>query len=131
MSKIIIASGPVIVENDKVLLDILGDDAFWKFCGGKVQENETLQQTAVRRAKEELGINASITNFQPFLWHTTKEKDGIIYDVILGHYLAERTGEINPGEDIREWKWIPLEELSKENLATNIIPTLKYFGYIK
>jgi len=36
MLKIIIASGPVIVENNKVLLNQHGDTDFWKFCGGKV-----------------------------------------------------------------------------------------------
>jgi len=35
MPKIIIASGPVIVENNKVLLNQHGDTEFWKFCGGR------------------------------------------------------------------------------------------------
>lgn len=37
MPKIIIASGPVIVENNKVLLNQHGDTEFWKFCGGQVE----------------------------------------------------------------------------------------------
>jgi len=40
--KLIIASGPVIIENGKVLLNKHGDDKFWKFLGGKV-ENWILQ----------------------------------------------------------------------------------------
>lgn len=127
MPKIIIASGPVIVENNKVLLDISGYDNFWKFCGGKAKDNENLIETAQRRSKEELGIDIEITNNTPFLLHTTKED----FDVILVHWLAKRIGEISPGEDIREWKWIPLENLEKENLAPNIIPTLKHFGFLK
>lgn len=127
MPKIIIASGPVIVEDGKILLDISGDDNFWKFCGGKVKENENLQETAKRRSKEELGIEIEITNNTPFLLHTTKED----FDVILVHWLAKKIGEISPGEDIREWKWIPLENLEKENLAPNIIPALKHFGFLK
>lgn len=128
--KIIIASGPVIVKNSKVLLNISGGDNFWKFCGGKVKENETLSQTAMRRAKEELGINIEIKNSKPFLLHTAKEKDGETFDVILAHFLSDFSGEIIPGDDIREWKWIPLAELQNENLAPNIIPTLKNFGFI-
>ena len=129
--KIIIASGPIIVEDNKVLLDISGDDNFWKFCGGKVKENENLKDTATRRAKEEMGLEIEILDENPFLLHTTKEKDGSKIDVILVHYLAERIGEISPGEDIREWKWVPIEELENENLAPNIMPTLKHFGFIK
>ena len=131
MPKIIIASGPVIVENGKVLLDLSGDDNFWKFCGGKVKENESLQETALRRAKEELGIDIKIIRDTPFIDYATKETDRKKYDVILVHWLAEMKGEINPGDDIRQWKWIPLKEIAKENLAPNIIPALNYFGFIE
>jgi len=47
------------------------------------------------------------------------------------HFLAKKIGKVSPGEDIREWKWIALEDLEKENLAPNIIPTLKHFEFIK
>ena len=130
MNKIIIASGPVIVEDDKVLLDISGDDKFWKFCGGKTKETESLQETAIRRAQEELGIEIEILDENPFLLHTIKETPEGNSNVILVHYLAKRIGEIAPGEDIREWKWIPIKELENENLAPNIIPTLKHFKKI-
>ncbi len=131
MSKIIIVSGPVIVKDSKVLLDIQGDDAFWKFCGGKVRENETLSQAAARRAKEELGINIEIKNTEPFLLHTTKEKDNELFDVILAHFLSDFSGGILPSDEVSQWKWITLDELENENLAPNIIPTLKHFGFIK
>ena len=129
--KIILVSGPVIVKNDKVLLDISSDDTFWKFCGGKVKEDESLQNTAIRRAKEELGINVNITNDTPFLLHTAKEVDNNKNDVILAHFLADTNDEITPGKDVKEWDWIPIEELKNKNLAPNIIPALKYFGFIK
>lgn len=131
MQKIIIASGPVIIENDKVLLDIQGEDDFWKFCGGRVREDEDLAQTTIRRAKEELGVDIEIINDEPFLMHVTKEKDGQKTDVILVHFLAKAQGEVKPGDEVREWKWIALEDLKKEKLAPNIIPTLKFFKIVK
>ena len=132
MYKIIIASGPVIVENEKVLLNQHGDTDFWKFCGGKVEDYElNLIQTAKREAKEEMGIDLEILNTTPFFWHTQKETTNGTTDVVLVHYLAKRLGKISPREDIREWKWIPLEDLPKEKLAPNIIPALKHFGFIK
>lgn len=131
MNKIIIASGPVLVEDEKVLLDIQGEDNFWKFCGGKIRENENLAETAIRRAKEELEIDIKIIDPVPHIIYTTKEALEEKIDVILVHFLAKRTGKIKPAEDIREWKWIPLEKLEKKDLAPNIIPTLKHFGFIK
>lgn len=129
MQRIIIASGPVIIKDNKVLLDIQGEDNFWKFCGGKAKENETLSRTAIRRAKEELGIDIQIINPEPFLLHTTKEKDGQQFDVILAHFLSDFSGEINPGDEVKEWKWHKVENLP-ENVAPNIIPALKHFNLI-
>jgi 8-oxo-dGTP pyrophosphatase MutT (NUDIX family) len=132
MTKIIIASGPVIVEDGKVLLNKHGDTTFWKFCGGRVEDFDfNLQDTAVREVQEEMGIKIEIINSDPFIMHTLKETPEGSIDVILAHYLAERVGEINPGADIREWKWIPLVDLAKEDLAPNIMPTLRHFGLVK
>lgn len=132
MPKIIIASGSVIVENNKVLLNQSGDtDDFWKFCGGKViDSDENLEATAKRRSKEEMGIEIEILDEKPFLLHATKETPEGKIDVILVHYLAKRLGEIKPGADIREWDWLDINNLP-ENLAPNILPTLKNFGFIK
>jgi len=126
MSKIIIASGPVIVENDKVLLNNHGDTDFWKFCGGQVENfDDNLIEAAKREVKEEMGIDIKIINQEPFITHTKKDDT----DVILVHFLAERIGEIRPGKDIREWQWFDLKDLPT-NLAPNIIPVLKYFKLI-
>ena len=131
MPKIIIASGPVIVENSKVLLNQHGDTTFWKFCGGRVEDFETdLIQNAKREVKEEMGIEIEILVDMPFLLHTTKETPEGKIDVILVHYLAKRIGEVKPGADIREWDWLDINNLPK-NLAPNILPTLKHFGFLK
>lgn len=131
MQKIIIASGPVIVENNKVLLNQHGDTTFWKFCGGKVENFETdLIENARREVKEEMGIEIEILNEKPFLLHTKKETPEGNIDVILVHFLAKRIGEITPGEDIRAWDWLDIENLPQD-LAPNILPALKHFGFIK
>lgn len=131
MPKILIASGPVIVEDGKVLLDQHGDTTFWKFCGGRVEDFEAdLVENARREVKEEMGIEIDILDPEPFLLHTKKETPEGAIDVILVHYLAKRKGEITPGADIRGWRWIPLETLQDEDLAPNIVPTLRHFGFI-
>jgi ADP-ribose pyrophosphatase YjhB (NUDIX family) len=129
MAKIIIASGPVIVENNKVLLDIQGNDNFWKFCGGKIKENESLKETAVRRAKEELGIEIEITNDIPFIFYVEKDDPEEKVDIILVHFLSKSVGEIKPGADVKEWNWLDMKNLPA-NLAPNILPALKHFGFI-
>lgn len=130
MSKIIIASGPVIVENNKVLLTQHGEDNFWKFCGGRVEDEESnLKETARREVKEEMGLDINILDDEPYFFYTEKEKEGIAVSIVLAHFLAKRIGEILPGEDIKEWRWIDINDLDKENLAPNIKPALKHFGF--
>lgn len=131
MAKIIVASGPVIVENGQVLLNKHGDTPFWKFCGGSADDLELdLQEVAKKESKFEMGIDIEIIDQEPFLMHTRKEKDGEQTDVILVHYNARRVGEIKPRADIREWKWIALKDLEKEDLGPNIIPALVHFWYL-
>jgi len=73
MSQTIIAAGPVIIEDNKVLLNKHGDDNFWKFCGGKVN-NERLEETVKREAKEEVGVDIKILDHKPFIMHVKKDK---------------------------------------------------------
>ena len=131
MNEMIIASGPVIVEDEKVLLNKHGDTNFWKFCGGRVENFEIgLAENAKLKVKEEMGLDIKIEDKKPFLLYTKKETPGATIDVILVHFLAKRVNEVNPEKDIKEWSWIPLEKLNNEELAPNIIPTLKYFKFL-
>lgn len=132
MSKIIIASGPVIVEDNKVLLAKHGQDSFWKFCGGRVEGYELdIRETAKRKALEELGISLEFLDNRPYFFYTEKDSGAGLASVILAHFLAKRIGEINPGAQTREWAWLDLTALDHEDLAPNIKPVLKHFGFIK
>jgi len=132
MSQIIIASGPVIVENNKVLLNKDEKDDFWKFCGGRIEENDfNLKDTAKREVNEEMGIRIEISNSIPYFFYAEKEKEKTVVSIILVHFLAKRIGEVSPSKDTKEWCWMDLNSLDGENLAPNVKPTLKYFGFLK
>lgn len=118
MPNIIIASGPVIIENNKVLLNKHGDDNFWKFPGGKVEDFDlSLEEIAKKEVKEEMGIDVEIIKpLRTLLLPKPNEHDSY---VVLVHFLAKRIGEIKPGKDIREWKWIEINNLP-EDVAPNV-----------
>ena len=124
-----IASGPVIIENRKVLLNKHKDN-FWKFPGGTVENNEDYIETAKREVKEEMGIDIEVLNPEPFITFARKETKKGTMNIMLVHFLAKRVGEIKPGGDIREWQWIDIDNLPVD-LGPNIIPTLKHFGFMK
>ncbi|MFH0950865.1 MAG: NUDIX domain-containing protein [bacterium] len=129
--KFILASGPVIVEDNKVLLNKHGDTSFWKFCGGRMETDERLKEIAKREVKEEMGIDIEILEADPYVKHTIKQTVDGEQDVLLVHFLAKRLGKIQPGTDIREWQWLDINNLPTADLAPNILPALKHFGFIK
>lgn len=53
-TKIIFVSGPVIIEDNNVLLDKHGDDKFWKFCGGKFED---MKRSLIEHAQKEHSWN--------------------------------------------------------------------------
>ena len=121
--KIIIASGPVIIENNKVLLNQHGDKDMWKFPGGRLENfefddwNESLEETARREVKEEMGIDIKI--IKPLKTMCIPRPGHDNEYVVLVHYLAERVGEITPGTDIEKWDWIDINNLP-DNCGPNI-----------
>ncbi|MEK7165000.1 MAG: NUDIX domain-containing protein [Patescibacteria group bacterium] len=117
----IIASGPVIIEDNKVLLNQHGEDEFWKFPGGQVEDfTVSLEDSAKREVKEEMGIAIEIIRpLKPLL---VQKPSGEV--IVLIHFLAKRLGEITPGADIREWNWFAIDNLP-DNLAPNIKPVLE------
>ena len=129
--KIIIASGPVIIENNKVLLNQHGDKNMWKFPGGRLENfefddwNNSLEETARREVKEEMGIGIKI--IKPLKTMCVPRPGHADEYVVLVHFLAERIGEIIPGEDIEKWDWIDINNLP-DNCAPNVKVVLSSYG---
>ena len=116
----IIATGPVIIENGKVLLNReekpIGSELYM-FPGGTVKDFALpLEESCRREAREEMGIG--LNNLRPLrmLVYTRPEDKKLI---ILAHYLAERVGEIAPGAETLEWHWFDIHELPA-NCAPNV-----------
>jgi ADP-ribose pyrophosphatase YjhB (NUDIX family) len=123
----VIAAGPVIIENDKVLLNrekksdgVVSE--WWMFPGGGVENFDiSLEETCHREAKEEMGIDIEIIKPLRTLLLKRPDKDGY---AILVHYLAKRTSSINPGHETAEWGWFSPTNLP-EKTAPNVIEILK------
>lgn len=121
------ASGPVIVENNKVLLDKHGEDNYWKFPGGTMSQVDSFRENAKREVMEELGLEVELHDMDPFVMDIQKEKDGKALTIILFHFYAERQTEtIAMGRDVREYAWHDIDNLPTD-CAMNIGPAIEYF----
>lgn len=123
--KFIIASGPVIIENGKLLVNKDDKDDFYKLPGGTIEQGvESLEEACHREAEEE--INAKIEIIKPLypmiLWKNPQTKEKMA--ILLIHYLAKllNKNEIKPISPIKEIKWLDIEEIKqgKHNVGPNI-----------
>ena len=117
----IIASGPVIIESGKVLLNRekkpYGENLFM-FPGGTVKNFDVpLEKECCRETKEEMGIEIEI--LRPLRTILTRRPGAPELFVVLVHYLAKRLSAITPGADTIEWGWFDIQDLPK-NCAPNV-----------
>lgn len=132
-----LVSGPVIIKKEsnitKTLLVKHGDkpagELRWKFCGGKLIKNSTLEENAIREAREEIGIDIKITGLLPTitLWNETPETGSGEPDVIvLFHFIAEIDDEPEAGEEILDMQWFDIDNLPSD-ISPNIAPTINAY----
>ena len=116
----------LIIENGKYLLlkRSVGHPHFlglWDFPGGRQDEDETLEQTVVREAKEETSLDITVNKME-------KEADFIHeqYAENLHFYIfsvSKYTGNIKLSKDHTEYLWLTKEEI----LRLNLHPAVKIY----
>ena len=123
--KYIIASGPVIIEEGKLLVAKDDKDDFYKFIGGRVKEGESFEETCIRKAKE--ACNADIEIIKPLspniLYENPQTKEKMT--IVLINFLAKLKNPkeikpIPPEEDIR---WVSIDEI--KNGGGNVSPNVR------
>lgn len=125
----LVASGPVIIENNKVLLNREYDhdgtpNENFMFPGGKVEDfTVSLEENCKREVKEEMGIDVEIIKQLKTTMVFLPEKEKV---AILVHYLANRIGEIKPGPQNIEWGWFDIDNLP-DNCTPNVYEIIKEY----
>jgi len=125
--KYIIASGPVIIENGKLLVNKDDKDDFYKLPGGTIEEGiESLEEACHRETKEENnGLIKIIKPLHPMiLWKNPQSKEEMC--IVLIHYKAKLLNkkDIKPIPPIKEVKWLDIKEIKKGKY--NVAPNIKY-----
>ena len=129
--KVMIVSGPVIIDNGKILLSKSEKDKFYKLPGGRIKlGKETPEQGCKRRIKEE--TNGEIDIIHPLdthiLWRNPTTKEKMI--IVLINYLAKLKNkkQITPKDDTTDIKWFDIKDIINgkyKEISPNTIFTLK------
>jgi len=94
---------------------IVGAGQWANTCCGNVRPHETYQECALRRLREELGINdVKLRSLHKFEYHTKCSEEFSEFEidtVFFGEYI----GEVNANSDeVAEYKWVDTEKLLEE-----------------
>lgn len=96
-------------------------DGYWDFsASGHVEDNESMKMTAVREAKEELGVEIKIEDLE-FMTMTHQKTPGtgvIYYDGYFKTKKWKKEPKVNEPEKCEEIKWFEREKLPQNMIES-------------
>ncbi len=121
--------GTIFLKDKKILLDKPHTKPTYQMVGGKVEENETVLEAAIRECHEELGKYAEFdeTKFQQIMDFeeiaTSDQKTPIHFYVFM--YNGELSGKLEASEEIDNFLWYDTskgEDILSNTLKHQVIP---------
>lgn len=123
--KSIVASGPVIIKDGKLLVSKDSKDDFYKIPGGTVEKGDSLEDTCIREVKEETNADIEIIKPLSTMIINKNPQTQEEMEISLHHFKArlKNPNELKAGEE-HEIKWLDIEEIKQEKY--NVAPNIKY-----
>lgn len=123
----------VIIKDKKILLVNGNRQNFYWTPGGKIEVNESPEDTNVRELKEELNVNVTNQKYY-FTYLSDKEEDNKTREVQV--FFVEYEGELECGAEVDSIRWISRKDIEKENInlqlgvGGHLIPKLIKDGFM-
>lgn len=111
-------AGNIIIEDGRILLLYRPDNSWWEVPGGKVEEEESPTQAAVRETKEEIGVEVELE--KPFYTGEFQHEEELF--TWYGYISSIKDGRPELKEDkFEKLKWFSTDDLEEcEDLAPNL-----------
>lgn len=136
-----IGVGAVVLRDGHVLLvrrDRPPAKGKWSIPGGLVHLGETTEAAAVREVAEECGLRVHLHGLAGVVERIISDPDGRIryHYVLIDYVAAPEAGELRPGSDAAECRWVPIADLGRydttEGLAAMVAKAVdmkKFFDW--
>jgi 8-oxo-dGTP diphosphatase len=126
----IVGVGAILFQEESVLLIKRGREPArgqWSIPGGVVDLGETLQAAVAREALEETHLEVEPLALVKVLDRIFRDKEGrVAYHYVLVDFLCRyKGGEVRPGSDALEARFVPVAEL----VLLNVIPATREVIY--
>ncbi|MDH3313105.1 MAG: NUDIX domain-containing protein [Nitrosopumilus sp.] len=112
-------------EDSKILFLLLHyPSGHWDFVKGKMENDETIHQTAVRETKEETGITdiTFIENFEEWIEYNFQYQGELIHKKVAFFLAETRTKEVEISHEHQNYTWIDyntaMEKTTFDNAKT-------------
>lgn len=116
----------VIIQDNKILCVQRNENKYdyiskkWEFPGGKVEENEQLEDTIKREIQEELNITIDVKSFLIQVNHEYPD-----FKLKMDTFICEiKDGVLELNEHI-DYKWLSINELSDLDWAAADLPIVE------
>ena len=131
-----VAVGAIVLKSSRVLLVKRGhppNEGLWAIPGGRVELGETLQQAAEREILEETGLiiraGGPVYTFDVIV---ADDAGRVRFHYVIVDLLADYvSGELHPGDDAREARWVTpgdLRELPVHQRTLDVLAKIVNFG---
>ena len=113
-------SGCTIVNDDEELLLLWKKKhRHYEFPGGKVEDGESLEETALRECKEELGVDVRLVKY---LGYENFEIEGYSFQshMYLGIIEGNQIPIVNEPDKFEKLFWLPMKRYRDYSCAPNV-----------
>jgi 8-oxo-dGTP diphosphatase len=115
----IVISGVAIIEQGRLLLLWRKDKHHWEFPGGKLEPGESLEQCAIREAKEEIGVDVVLGEYLGFVDTVFREKQYRSHK-FRARIAEGQTPRVAEPDTFSKLAWIPPKHHKRYKLAPNV-----------
>lgn len=118
----LVGTGASILKDGKLLLVKRGAQpgfGEWSVPGGLVELGEKVQDAVMRETKEEVGLDVEAVRLMDVFDTIMLDANGRVqYHFVVVNFLVRVVGgELKTASDILEAKWVPVDEVGKQNLT--------------
>ena len=125
-----VAVGAIVFEENKVLLVRRGQppaEGAWAIPGGRVELGESMQKAAEREIREETGLDVRAKD-PVFTFDVVVRDDNgrVRFHYVIVDLVADYvSGELRPGDDALEARWVSSTEMETLGISPNTREMLK------
>lgn len=116
----IVGVGAVVLERNRILLVRRGKEPMkgeWSIPGGALELGETLKAAVRREVLEETGLEIETREIVEVLDKIVPENGRVRYHYVLIDFLcAPVGGQLKPGSDAEDARWVECEELNSHSI---------------